>query len=269
MDISNAVTGGLMKIISWNVNGLGAVIEKGFADYIIAAKPDIVMLQEIKVSTLPSDFIDFCKVEGFHVSHNPADRKGYSGTLCLYRKKPSEITFGMKNKAFDSEGRLITLDYPDYYIINAYIPNSQANLERSYFRFDWDTEFRAYVEELQHDKPVIIGGDFNVARAYIDVFPENLRVKENPPGFLDEERDSFERLLDDCNLVDVFRHFYPETEGAYTWWSNRRKKRDENRGWRIDYFLVSVGIIKKVKGIVLNGDIMGSDHCPIEIKINL
>ena len=195
-----------------------------------------------------------------------ASRKGYAGTMCLFKAKPLSIRYGMNSPSLDTEGRLITLEYPDYYVLNAYVPNSQANLARKYFRMEWDKFFCEHVCGLLEELPVIIGGDFNVARDYIDIFPENLRNSENPPGFTDEERDGLEILLK-RGFTDVYRHFYQTTEGVYTWWSNRLNKRAENRGWRIDYFLVSNSLISKVKSIVHRTDIYGSDHCPIELTL--
>lgn len=169
----------------------------------------------------------------------------------------------------DKEGRVITLQYEDFCIVNAYVPNSTASLTRKYYRSDWDKAFRAYISSIQDSGlPVIIGGDFNVARSYIDVFPENLRNEKNPSGFESEERDNLEKLLN-IGLADVYRHFYPDNEGAYTWWSNRQNKRSQNRGWRIDYFLVSDSIIDDVGDIKILSDVLGSDHCPMELSIKL
>ncbi|MCL2415707.1 MAG: exodeoxyribonuclease III [Defluviitaleaceae bacterium] len=267
-----------MKIISWNVNGLRAAFHKGFADYIIKAKPNIVMLQEVKISVLPAEFTEFCRNQGFTISHNPAKKKGYSGTLCMYRKKPKKVTFDMnraeselENDSFNglnAEGRLITLEYPSFYIINTYTPNSQSSLSRNYFRCEWDEGFKDYIKtlQLQSDKPLIIGGDLNVVRGSADVFSKIAKL-EDFEDFSEEKRDSFENLLIDCSLTDVFRHFYPTKEGAYTCWCNGLDRRAKNQGWRIDYFLASKDIISKIKKITIRNDVTGSDHCPLELEI--
>ena len=252
-----------MKIISWNVNGLKACLKKGFGEYAAACGADILLLQETKVASgnLPP------LLQNYNAAWNFAERKGYSGTLCLFHNEPVSIKHGMGNPSLDREGRLITLEYPEYYVVNVYVPNSQANLARKYYRMDWDRAFREYVCRLQDDMPVIIGGDFNVARDYIDIYPENLRNEKNLPGFTADERDGLEQLIR-SGFIDVFRWFYPHREGAYSWWSTRLNKRQENRGWRIDYFLVSEGLIPKLESMTIRDDIFGSDHCPIELMMS-
>ena len=261
-----------MKISTWNVNGLRAAMTKGLAEYLTESNPEIMLLQETKLSNPLEEIDTLCTKLGYRAEYSFADRSGYSGTLCLFRQKPKPkvVTFGMNHSAFDNEGRLITLEYDNFYILNCYTPASKGNLERRYFRFDWDKRFKLYIERLlADDKPVIIGGDFNVARSRMDVFPQNETMEKNLSGFTEEERCAFESLLEDCDLIDVFRHLYPDKTGAYTWWSNRSYKRSDNRGWRLDYFLVSKDIINMVSSITIRDDIYGSDHCPVEMIIDL
>lgn len=253
-----------MKIVTWNVNGLRASINNGVADYLRAANADIVALQETKMNEPLSALV----LPGYTAAWNAGERLGYSGTVCLFKQKPLSIRTGADNEHLNKEGRIITLEYPTFYFVNTYIPNSQGSLERWCYRLDWDAAFAEYLYGLHIEKPVIVGGDFNVARDYIDVFPENLRNIENPTGFTSEERGGFQALLD-IGLVDVFRELHPGQERAYTWWSNRLNKRDENRGWRIDYFLVSDAVLKKVKSCEIRADVFGSDHAPVELKIKL
>jgi exodeoxyribonuclease-3 len=237
---------------------------KGLLNYITETDADILAIQETKMNTLMSDF----PPRGYTADWNCGERLGYSGTVCLYKKQPLSIRHGFGEARFDAEGRLITLEYPSFYFVNAYVPNSQGGLDRWYYRLDWDAAFAEYLEYLQGRKPVIVAGDFNVARDYIDIFPENLRNDENPPGFLSEERDGLNALLD-MGLSDVFRNLHPTQERAYTWWSNRLNKRAENRGWRIDYFLVSESLMPRVESCEIRSDVYGSDHAPVELTINL
>jgi exodeoxyribonuclease-3 len=202
------------------------------------------------------------------VSWNGGRRSGYSGTACLYKDPPLEIIHGIGIDRLDGEGRLITLEYPSFYFVNAYVPNSQGGLERWYYRLDWDDAFAEYLGNLQEIKPIVVCGDFNVARDYIDVYPENLRNEENPAGFISEERDGFSGLLD-LGLVDVYRELYPDRDRAYTWWSSRLNKRSENRGWRLDYFLVSESLFPYVQSCEIRTDVFGSDHAPVEMTIDI
>lgn len=247
-----------MKIISWNVNGLEACKRHGFLKFLKNTNPDVFCCQEIKKQCPLStpDYLQFW---------NPASQPGYSGTLLLSKRQPLSVRYGMGIERFDTEGRLITAEYEDYYVINAYVPNSQASPERLAYRIEWDAAFYEYVTGLP--KPAVLCGDFNVARDYIDVYPENLRNEENPPGFLSDEREGLEKLLD-AGFLDVFRTLYPDMEGAYTWWSNRLKKRLENRGWRLDYFIVSQTLFGCVYGVKHYVDTLGSDHCPISLILN-
>ena len=256
-----------MKIVTWNVGGLRACIRKGFLDYVENAKADIILVQETHINE-PLDEINALTKMGYYSTYSFADRKGYSGTLILHRKKPKKIALGLDNKALDNEGRIITLSFEDFHVINVYVPNSTANLKRKYFRHDFDIAFREHITSLTDTLPVIIGGDFNVARSFIDVFPENTRNEENPSGFDSEERDNLEQLLN-IGLIDVHRHMYPDAQGIYTWWSNRLNKRLQNRGWRIDYFLVSDSLIDNIDSINTKMEIQGSDHCPIELVLSL
>jgi len=246
-----------MKIISWNVNGLRACIKNNSIRFFEKADADVICLQETK------GVADF-EMPSYHFFWNPAKRPGYSGTLTLSKASPCSVRYGFGSEKFDDEGRLITLEYPHFYVINAYFPNSQHDMDRREYRMEWDAELLAYLQQLQ--KPIILCGDLNVARDYIDIYPENLRNEENAPGFLSEEREGLEALIE-AGFVDVFRKWYPKRTGAYTWWSNRLNKRLENRGWRLDYFLVKKEIIGDVCGIQHLTDVLGSDHCPIELTI--
>ena len=246
-----------MKIISWNVNGLRACIKSNASRFFEKADADVYCLQETK------GMADF-ELPGYHSFWNPAKRPGYSGTLTLSKVAPCSVCYGFGNEKFDAEGRLITLEYPSFYLINAYFPNSQRSLDRQEYRMEWDAELLLFLQQLS--KPVILCGDLNVAKDYIDIYPENLRNEENPPGFRSEEREGFEALLE-AGYVDVFRKWYPKRTGAYTWWSNRLNKRLENRGWRLDYFLTSKSMVSDICDIRHLTDVLGSDHCPIELTI--
>ena len=246
-----------MKLVSWNVNGLAACKRKGFLKFISRLKADIVCCQEVRTD---------CPLHtpGYFQYWNLAERSGYSGTLILTKKEPSSVRYGLGIDRLDREGRLIALEYPSFYVVNVYVPNSQGSDERLDYRVEWDQALLDFLNGL--DKPAIICGDFNVAREYLDVYPENLRNEENPPGFLSDEREGLERLLA-CGYVDVFRALNPEKAGAYTWWSNRLNKRLENRGWRLDYFLVSDCLFPSVQRMEHHTDILGSDHCPISMTL--
>ena len=248
-----------MKIISWNVNGLAACKRKGFLKFLAYAKPDFLCCQEIKTQCplQPPDYFQFW---------NPAQRKGYSGTLTLARKKPLSVHYGLSIDEIDCEGRVINLEYETLYMINVYVPNSQGSEERHDFRALWDEALLEYLKGL--DKPVILCGDFNVARDYIEIYPENLRNEADPSGFEPEEREGMEQILE-AGFTDVFRALYPNQTGAYTWWSNRLNKRLENRGWRLDYFLISNGLMGNVRDVIHHTDVLGSDHCPISLTLRL
>lgn len=202
---------------------------------------------------------------GYYAYWSFSERPKYSGTLCLSKHKPIQVHYGIGNEEFDREGRVITLSFGQFYLVNCYVPNSQSGVNRACFRMDWDVAFREYLCKLNEMKPVIVVGDFNVARSYIDIFPENLRNEEYPEGFLQEERDGMEQLLE-SGFVDTFRYLRPKTTGAYSWWSNRLNKRSENRGWRLDYCLCSVSLQDKIKNAGMYKDIYSSDHCPVYFR---
>lgn len=244
-----------MKIMSWNVNGLAACKRKGFLRVLAHSRADIFCCQEIK-SRCP------LSTPGYFQFWNPAQRPGYSGTLTLSRREPLSVHYGMGIREFDEEGRLIVLEYGGFYVVNVYVPNSQSGLARLDYRTAWDEALLSFLKGL--DKPVVLCGDFNVARDFIDVYPENIRNTPELPGFQSQEREGMERLLS-LGLTDVFRAWYPQVERAYTWWSARLNKRQENRGWRLDYFLVSDALLSSVRGITHHTDILGSDHCPISL----
>jgi len=251
-----------VKISTWNVNGLRACYND-LAEYLKTASSDLVALQEIKVNAPANDLI----LPDYKAIWNCAERPGYSGTLCLIRQKPLAVKYGLGKPKLDTEGRLITLEYSAFYFINCYTPNSQGSLDRWYHRLEWDTAFAEYIESLQSLKPVIIGGDFNVAHQHIDIYPENLKNDKEPRGFSTEERSGFQILLEH-GLVDVFRELNPNLS-AYSWWSNRFHKRNKNHGWRIDYFLVTDSLFRKVKSCRIRNDVFGSDHAPLELEISV
>lgn len=244
-----------MKIASWNVNGLAACKRKGFLRVLANSRADIFCCQEIKAHCPLS-------TPGYSQFWNPAQRPGYSGTLTLARKEPLSVQYGMGIREFDEEGRLIALEYDGYYVMNVYVPNSQSGLAQLDYRTAWDAALRAFVQSL--DKPVILCGDFNVARDFIDVYPAHVQNDPDPPGFQSSEREGMERLLA-LGLIDVFRTLHPQAEGAYTWWSMRLHKRLENRGWRLDYFLLSEALMPMLQDITHHTDILASDHRPISL----
>ncbi|MGN1376490.1 MAG: exodeoxyribonuclease III [Prevotella sp.] len=249
-----------MRFISWNVNGLRACEGKGFSDVFKSLDADFFCLQETKMQEGQLDL----KFEGYHSFWNYAERKGYSGTAIFTRHKPLSVTYGPGNAISDNEGRVITLEMPDFYLVTVYTPNSQDGLRRLDYRMQWDDAFRTWLQELDSRKPVIICGDLNVAHKEIDL--KNPRTNRHNAGFTDEERDKFSTLLN-AGFTDSFRHLYPETEGAYTWWSYRFKAREKNAGWRIDYFLVSDRLAPEISAATIHSDVMGSDHCPVELVI--
>lgn len=251
-----------MKLISWNVNGLRACMKKGFEEYFKEMDADIFCVQETK---LQEGQIDFCP-EGYECYWNYADRKGYSGTAVFTKKKPLEVINGIGIDEHDHEGRVITLEYEKFYFVTVYTPNSQSELARLSYRMQWEDAFRDYLKELDAHKPVIVCGDLNVAAQEIDL--KNPKTNRKNAGFTDEERQKFSELLE-AGFVDSFRYFYPEKTGAYSWWSYRFKAREKNAGWRIDYFVVSETMTEKMKDAYIYKDIMGSDHCPIGLEIEM
>lgn len=248
-----------MKIISWNVAGLRACLKKGFADFFEEVNADIFCLQEIKATQDQYDF----HPQGYYEIVNSAVRKGYSGVLIFTKEKPLKITYGINNPLFDIEGRTITLEYDDFYLVNVYVPNVKRTLERLEERMIFDKEFKEYLKNLDNKKPVIVCGDFNVAHQEIDI--KNAKQNIGNAGFTNEERQDFSILLK-SGFIDTYRYYNPNKEDAYTWWSYMKGVRERNIGWRIDYFLVSKRIINKVSNPTIYKDIYGSDHCPIGIE---
>lgn len=251
-----------MKLISWNVNGLRACMKKGFEDFFKEVDADIFCVQETK---LQEGQIDFCP-EGYECYWNYAERKGYSGTAVFTKKKPLEVIFGIGIDEHDHEGRVITLEYEDFYFVTVYTPNSQSELARLSYRMRWEDAFRDYLKELDAHKPVIVTGDMNVAHEEIDL--KNPKTNRKNAGFTDEERDKFSELLA-AGFVDSFRYFYPDKTDAYSWWSYRFKAREKNAGWRIDYYVVSDRLKEQMKDALIYKEVMGSDHCPVGLEIDI
>lgn len=247
-----------MKFISWNVNGIRACVTKGFLDYFKEVDADIFCLQETKLQEGQIDL----NLEGYYDYWNYAQKKGYSGTAIFTKKKPISVSYGIDIEEHDNEGRVITLEFEDFYFITVYTPNSQSELKRLDYRMKWEDDFREYLKKLDNIKPVIVCGDLNVAHKEIDL--KNPKTNRKNAGFTDEERKKFTELLND-GFIDTFRYFYPNEEGKYSWWSYRFSAREKNAGWRIDYFLVSEALKDKLKSANILSDIMGSDHCPVEL----
>ena len=251
-----------MKFISWNVNGLRAVAGKGFNEVFTRLNADFVCLQETKMQAGQLDL----SFEGYESYWNYADKKGYSGTAIFTRHTPLNVTLGMGIDDHDHEGRVITLEMDQFFLVTCYTPNSQDGLKRLDYRMQWEDDFRAYLLALDARKPVIVCGDLNVAHKEIDL--KNPKTNRRNAGFTDEEREKMTTLLD-AGFVDTFRHFHPDQEGIYSWWSYRFKAREKNAGWRIDYFLASARLAPQLLGATIHTDIMGSDHCPVELTANL
>lgn len=249
-----------MKLISWNVNGLRACVGKGFYESIAALDADVVCLQETK---LQAGQIDLA-LEGYETYWNYADKKGYSGTAIFTRRHPLNVTYGLGIDLHDHEGRIITAEYEDFYLVTAYVPNSQDGLRRLDYRQQWDKNLRAYLKELETRKPVVLCGDLNVAHREIDL--KNPKSNRKNAGFTDEEREGFQQLLD-AGFVDTFRHFYPDQTDIYSWWSYRFRAREKNAGWRIDYFVVSEALRPLLESAAIHTEIFGSDHCPVEVVL--
>ena len=252
----------MLKFISWNVNGLRACYDKGFADAFNRLEADFFCLQETKMQEGQLDV----QFEGYQSYWNYAEKKGYSGTAIFSKVKPLSVTYGLGIEEHDHEGRVITLELESYYLITVYTPNSQEELRRLDYRMKWEDDFRAYLKKLEEKKPVIVCGDLNVAHKEIDL--KNPKTNRKNAGFTDEERAKFTTLLE-SGFTDTFRYFYPEQEGIYSWWSYRFKAREKNSGWRIDYFLTSDSLKDKLRGAQIHTDILGSDHCPVELTIEL
>lgn len=249
-----------MKFISWNVNGLRAVVGKGFADIFNQSDADFFCLQETKMQAGQLDL----NFEGYRSFWNYAEKKGYSGTAIFTRHTPISVTYGIGVDEHDHEGRVITLEMEEFYLITAYVPNSQDGLKRLDYRMKWEDDFRNYVMALDKKKPVIICGDLNVAHKEIDL--RNPKTNRLNPGFTDQEREKFTTLLN-AGFTDTFRHFYPDLTDAYSWWSYRFQARAKNAGWRIDYFVVSDRLKERMKSASIHNEIFGSDHCPVELVL--
>ena len=251
----------IMKMISWNVNGLRACMNKGFRDFFDSIDADIFCLQETK---LQEGQIDFAP-EGYYGYWNYAEKKGYSGTAVFTKRKPIQVTYGMGIDLHDKEGRLITLEFDDFYFLTVYVPNSQRELTRLDYRMQWEDDFRAYIRRLAETKPVIYCGDLNVAHKDIEL--KNPKTNHHNAGFTDEEREKMTAVLD-SGFTDTFRFFYPEQTGIYSWWSYMFKSREKNAGWRIDYFIASSSLNDKLTDAKIHTDIFGSDHFPDELDID-
>lgn len=249
-----------MRLISWNVNGIRACVKKGFLDFFNEINADIFCLQETKLQE-GQIVLD---LEGYHQYWNYAEKKGYSGTAVFTKIEPTSVRYGLDIEEHDTEGRVITLEYDDFYLVNVYTPNSQRELARLDYRMKWEDDFREYLKNLEIKNPVILCGDLNVAHKEIDL--KNPSTNKKSAGFTDEERDKMTILID-SGFLDSFRYFYPDKEDAYTWWSYMRQARDRNVGWRIDYFMVSQAFGDKIKSAGIHPEILGSDHCPVELVI--
>lgn len=251
-----------LKLISWNVNGIRACVQKGFMDFFNEIDADIFCIQESKMQEGQLDL----ELPGYYQYWNYAERKGYSGTAIFTKKEPLSVSYGINIEEHDKEGRVITLEYPEFYIVTVYTPNSQNELARLGYRMKWEDDFKDYLKMLEETKPVIFCGDLNVAHKEIDL--KNPKTNRKNAGFTDEERGKFSALVED-GFIDTFRYFYPDMEGIYSWWSYRFSARAKNAGWRIDYFLISQILKDKLVDAKIHTEIMGSDHCPVELEINL
>ena len=252
----------MKKMVSWNVNGIRACINKGFKDEFEKLDADIFCIQETKVQPGQVDFAP----EGYHCYWNYAEKKGYSGVAIFSKEEPVSVRYGMDEAYYDTEGRVITLEFEDFFFVGCYTPNAQDGLRRLDFRMQWEDKFREHLLSLNETKPVIFCGDLNVAHEEIDL--KNPKTNRGNPGFSDEEREKFSVLLE-SGFTDSFRYFYPDLEGAYSWWSYRFHAREKNVGWRIDYFCVSDSIKEKLFSAKIHPEVFGSDHCPVEIMIDL
>ena len=249
-----------MKLISWNVNGIIACVGKNFMEFFNEVDADIFCLQETK---LQENQIDL-QLEGYYQYWNYAKKKGYSGTSIFTKKEPLNVIYGMGIEEHDQEGRLITLEFEDFYMVTVYTPNSQSELKRLNYRMKWEDDFKKYLKELDKKKPVIVCGDLNVAHKEIDL--KNPKTNRKNAGFTDEERNKFTELLN-AGFIDTFRYFYPTEENIYSWWSYRFKAREKNAGWRIDYFCVSEKMKDRLESAKIHTEVLGSDHCPVELII--
>ena len=255
-----------MKLISWNVNGLRAVVNKGFKEFFKEIDADIFCIQETKMQEAQLDENILEIFEGYNAYWNSAEKKGYSGTAIFTKQKPINVTYGIGKEEHDKEGRVITLEFEKFYMVNIYTPNSKRELERLDYRQLWEDEIRAYLLKLKENKSVVMCGDLNVAHTEIDL--KNPKTNRKNAGFTDEERAKMTELLN-AGFVDTFRYKYPEVEGKYSWWSYMFHAREKNAGWRIDYFIVSENLKDKIEDAKILDDIYGSDHCPVELDLNI
>ena len=251
-----------MKLISWNVNGIRACVQKGFLEFFREADADIFCLQETKLQAGQIEL----DLEGYEQYWNYAVKKGYSGTAVFTKKKPLNMTYGIGIEEHDQEGRVITLEFEEFYFVTVYTPNSQNELARLDYRMKWESDFLAYLKKLEEKKPVIFCGDLNVAHKEIDL--KNPKTNRKNAGFTDEERGKFTEMLD-AGFIDTFRYFYPDQAGVYSWWSYRFSARAKNAGWRIDYFIVSERLKDKIRNADIWSEVLGSDHCPVVLEISL
>lgn len=249
-----------MKFISWNVNGLRACVQKGFLDFFNSIDADFFCIQESKLQAGQIDL----DLPGYHQYWNYAEKKGYSGTAIFAKNKALSVSYGIGIEEHDREGRVITLEHDNFYLVTCYTPNSQNELKRLPYRMQWEDDFREYLKTLDAKKPVVLCGDLNVAHNEIDL--KNPKTNRKNAGFSDEERAKMTELLG-SGFTDTFRYFYPDAEGIYSWWSYRFKAREKNAGWRIDYFITSKRINDKLKKAAIHTDVLGSDHCPVEVDI--
>lgn len=250
----------MKKMISWNVNGLRACLGKGFLEYLKESDADIFCIQESKLQEGQVEL----ELPGYHQYWNYAEKKGYSGTAMFTKEEPASVAYGLGIEEHDHEGRVITAEFPEYYVVTCYTPNSQDGLKRLDYRMQWEDAFRAYLKALETKKPVIFCGDLNVAHQEIDL--KNPKTNRKNAGFSDEERAKFTELLE-AGFVDTFRYFYPDQEGIYSWWSYRFSARAKNAGWRIDYFCVSESLKDRLVDAKIHTEVLGSDHCPVELDI--
>lgn len=251
-----------MKLISWNVNGLRACVQKGFLDFFHEVDADIFCVQETKLQEGQIQL----DLEGYEQYWNYAEKKGYSGTAVFTKKTPLSVCYGIGIEEHDHEGRVITLEYDKFFFVTVYTPNSQSELARLDYRMKWEDDFLAYIKSLEETKPVIYAGDLNVAHQEIDL--KNPKTNRKNAGFTDEEREKFSTVLVN-GMIDTFRYFYPEQTGIYSWWSYRFKAREKNAGWRIDYFVTSEALKEELQDAKIHTEVFGSDHCPVELDINM
>lgn len=251
-----------MRLISWNVNGIRAAVKKGFMDFFDDVDADIFCLQETKLSAGQLDL----ELEGYHQYWNYAEKKGYSGTAVFTKEEPIHVSYGIDMEEHDKEGRVITCEYEDFFLVTCYTPNSQRGLARLDYRMEWEEDFRKYLNMLDQVKPVVLCGDLNVAHKEIDL--KNPAANRKNAGFSDEERSQFQNLLD-AGYTDTFRHLYPDAADRYSWWSYITKARERNAGWRIDYFVVSDRLADAIVEADIRDDIFGSDHCPVYLELDL